>query len=249
MLDNYESIQMRFHPSGVGLAPDENLATRNTTTSSTTTSTTTTNTSSAATLPSSSNTTRTTTRTTTTTSERTRFRMEWQLSRALVGSTLCVLHLCRVLWVGTTEILAASHLSTSVIHRISILLIVIDFLVRLLQDYLKDALKESPEKPLSLEVQVIWLAPLFTTIASYSFFLSLVVLLRPTSHAVILTGVVSLALVECLVPVTLTGCTALFWFNVFSAETALLILFVVWVAASVSSQCIRCVLYPNLGHG
>ena len=223
MLDDYESFQARLH-AGVGALGDTDGSAVFGLNPSTSTS--------AVTTP----------------RERIRFRMEWPLSRTPVGtsSTRSFVEICRCAWIRITEILAASHLSTSVIHRISILLIVGEFLVRRLQEYLEEVIK-SPND--TLEIQVVWLAPIFTTIASFSFFLSLMVQLRPTSHAVILIGVISLALVECLVPVALTGCTALFWFDVFSAETALLVLFVVWVAASVSSRCIRCVLYPNLGHG
>ncbi|KAL7557020.1 hypothetical protein ACA910_011082 [Epithemia clementina (nom. ined.)] len=217
MLESYESNQTRLHASGAGSAtPNASVgASINTiipsgsrdTATSTTTSSSTRNTS----------------------AERIRFRMEWPLSSAVVPSTVSVLQLCRGLWVGATEILAASHMSTRVIHIISILLIVAEFLVRLLQEYIEDAIK-LPKAP--LEVQVIWLAPLFTAIASYSLFLSLLVQLQPSSNAVVLAGVISLAMMECLVPVTLTGCSALFWFDMFSAETALLVLFVVWVAAA-----------------
>ena len=99
-------------------------------------------------------------------------------------------------------------------------------------------------------LQAIWLIPIFTALASFTFFLSLMVQIAPGSQAIVLVGMMSLALVECcLVPVALTGCSALFWFDVLTAETSLVMLFLVWVTASVSSRCIRCALYPSLGHG
>mmetsp|Transcript_12362 Transcript_12362/g.16205 ORF Transcript_12362/g.16205 Transcript_12362/m.16205 type:complete len:237 (-) Transcript_12362:473-1183(-) len=186
--------------------------------------------------------------------------VEWPSPlNALIRSVCYMNDLGGTIWVLSTDLLAASHVDTMWLHRFSILLIAAEYLRQELQQYLQDTVfpgsfpADGSESP-TLEIEVVWLIPIITAIASFSFFLSLMVQLAPgssdtNSQALVLVGLIALAVVECLVPIALTGCTALFWFDVFSAETALLLLFVVWVAAAVSSRCIRCVLYPNLGHG
>uniref|UniRef100_A0A6U3AXA3 Transmembrane protein n=1 Tax=Entomoneis paludosa TaxID=265537 RepID=A0A6U3AXA3_9STRA len=197
------------------------------------------------------------------------FQWQWPVWNLVTRSTRSVFEIAQDVWEQSTEVLASTHIETKLVQRLSILLILAEFVRQRLIDCLEEAIQASaaaaalssstdpavvaasniPMASPTLEIQVIWLIPIFTAIASFSFFLSLMVQLQPTSHALVLVGLISLALVECLVPLALTGCTALFWFDVFSAETALLVLFIVWVASAVSSRCIRHCLYPNLGHG
>ena len=229
MLDNNESIQIRLQEAGSsnGAVPEPNGQGMTTTTITS---------SSSMTTP------------TRNVSARTNLRLEWSLSSGLVsfGPSWSVATLIRGSWIQATNVLAASHVSTVVIQKLSILLIVGEFLVRTLQKYLEENIFHGPP---TLDIQVFWIAPIFTSIASFSFFLSRMIQLQPADHVAALIGVVSLAMVDCLEPLALTGCMALFWFDVFPAETALLVLFGVWVAAAVSSRCIRCVLYPALGDG
>ena len=116
------------------------------------------------------------------------------------------------------DFFVAAHVSTDTVHQVSILLTSI----YLLQPYL----------PFSnvtiIQHQIIWLLPIFTSIASFSFFLALLVQWHP-HQVVIATGLVSILIIECLVPLAITSCTALFVIQFWTWESAMIILMLVWV--------------------
>jgi len=134
------------------------------------------------------------------------------------------------------EFFVAAHISSDIVHQLSILLTSI----HLLQPHV------SFSNATTIQYQIIWMLPVFTSIASFSFFLALLVHWHP-NQVVIASGLVSILILECLVPLAITSCTALFLIQFWTWESAIIILMLVWVASIISSRCIRCVLYPNLG--
>ena len=87
-----------------------------------------------------------------------------------------------------------------------------------------------------------------TMVASFCFFLSLMVQVQSSSDSAVLTGMVSLVLVELLVPVTMIGGTTLCCLGGITGETSAIMIAFVWVTSACSSDYMRQYIYPHLGH-
>jgi hypothetical protein len=100
-------------------------------------------------------------------------------------------------------------------------------------------------EPLSL---IIYVLPLLTTLFSLSISLTILLQFQPMD-AIVVSGLVSLLVVECLVPLSIALCTVLYVGEFVTIESAALLLVLVWITCSLCSRIIRVALYPNLGHG
>lgn len=107
------------------------------------------------------------------------------------------------------------------------------------------AMELAQREPASL---IIYVLPLLTTLFSFCISLTLLLQWQPM-EAVVVSGLVSLLVVECLVPLSIALCTFLYVGDFVSIESAALLLAMVWVTCTVCSRCIRVALYPSLGHG
>lgn len=95
---------------------------------------------------------------------------------------------------------------------------------------------------------IIYIVPLLTTLFSFCTSLALMLQWHPM-EAVVVSGLISLLVVECLVPLSIALCTGLYLAQLMTIESSALLLALVWITCTVCSRCIRVALYPNLGHG
>ena len=140
--------------------------------------------------------------------------------------------------------LAWTWIPQHVVYRISIFLLAVD----LLQDFWMEPLT-------AIDMEFVILLSLVA--ASICFSLSFLVASlssssssdNDSSAAVALAGMVSLFLVELLVPVTMIGGTVMCCLGYVTGETAFVLILAVWITSTYSSDIVRQTVYPSLGHG
>ena len=134
------------------------------------------------------------------------------------------------------ESIAQTWIPDKIVYRVSIFLMAVERI----QGFLIER---------SMAIDTHWLLPITTIVASLCFFLSLIVQVQSSaSDSAVVTGMVSLVLVELLVPVTMIGGTTLCCLGILTGETAAILIAFVWVASACSSDYMRQYIYPNLGH-
>lgn len=135
---------------------------------------------------------------------------------------------------AAVESLAQTWIPDKVVYRVSIFLMAVERI----QDFLI-------ERP--MEVDIHWLLPVTTVVASFCFSLALIVQLQSSASdsAVMM---VSLVLVELLVPLTMISSTTLCCLGALTGETAAILIACVWATAGCCSDYMRTIIYPNLGH-
>ena len=132
--------------------------------------------------------------------------------------------------------LAQTWIPDKVVYRVSIFLMSVEHV----QGYLLER---------SMAIDTHWLLPITTMVASFCFFLSFLVQVQSaSSDSAVLTGMISLVLVELLVPVTMIGGTTLCCLGFITGETSAVMIAFVWVTSACSSDYMRQYIYPNLGH-
>jgi hypothetical protein len=100
-----------------------------------------------------------------------------------------------------------------------------------------------------LEQEVLcWILTVLTAMFTLTAAVIFCMTWHPT-HQVILMGLVTLFVMECFFPVTVTASTALWLFNRICLMEALIVSGSMFLVARVNSRCIRSVLYPSLGLG
>jgi hypothetical protein len=107
------------------------------------------------------------------------------------------------------------------------------------------AVNLAQREPLSL---IIYVLPLLTTLFSLSISITILLQWQPMD-AVVVSGLISLLVVECLVPLAIALCTFLYVGDFVTIESAALLLTLVWLTCTLCSRIIRVALYPSLGHG
>lgn len=139
--------------------------------------------------------------------------------------------------------LAWTWIPPHVVYRISIFLLAVD----LLQDFWMEPLT-------AIDMEFVILLSLVA--ASICFSLSFLVASlssssadNDSSAAVALAGMVSLFLVELLVPVTMIGGTVMCCLGYVTGETAFVLIIAVWITSTCSSDIVRQTVYPSLGNG
>ena len=136
---------------------------------------------------------------------------------------------------ASVDSLAQTCIPHNIVYRVSIFLMAVERV----QEFLIER---------SMAVETHWLLPITTVVASFCFFLSLIVQVQSASDSAVLTGMISLVLVELLVPLSMIGGTTLCCLGTLTGETAAILIAFVWVASACSSDYIRQYIYPNLGH-
>eukprot|EP00977_Amphora_coffeiformis_P003647 scaffold710_cov171-Amphora_coffeaeformis.AAC.16 len=121
------------------------------------------------------------------------------------------------------DALAQTWIPDKVVYRVSIFLMSVERI----QEFLLER---------SMAVDTHWLLPITTMVQSVS------------SDSAVLTGMISLVLVELLVPITMIGGTTLCCLGVITGETSAVMIAFVWVASACSSDYMRQYIYLNLGH-
>lgn len=143
-------------------------------------------------------------------------------------------------WEAGVDEIAQTWVPDKVVYRISIFLMTVERI----QLWFVERFGK-----VSLSIDAHWLVPITTSVASFCFFLSLMVQLQSASDSAVLTSVLSLALMEMLVPVAMIGGTTLCCMDILTGEIAAFMIAIVWVASSLGSDSIRHYIYPTLGHG
>ena len=105
-----------------------------------------------------------------------------------------------------------------------------------------------PSFSVQLSAHLLWILPALTTIVSLSLSLTMLLSWHP-AETVVLAGLIALLVVECLTPLAIAGCTALFFVQALTWDSAAIMLATVWLTSAISARCIRVALYPTLGHG
>ena len=100
----------------------------------------------------------------------------------------------------------------------------------------------------SASVLVFWMIPISTLVCSFSSAVVVSIKWYP-NQVIIFFGLISLFLVECLFPITVTVSVALFLCETISCVDALVLCASMLLVGSMNSWCIRAVLYPSLGFG
>jgi len=144
------------------------------------------------------------------------------------------------------DALGQVHLPVHTTYRISIASLGAEFFHR-------QCLVPLHQQPMSLSswqvsAHLLWILPVLTTVISLSLSLTLLLQWHP-AETVVLAGLIALLVVECLTPLAIAGCTALFFVQALTWDSAAVMLATVWVTSTISARCIRVALYPTLGHG
>jgi hypothetical protein len=149
-----------------------------------------------------------------------------------------------------------TRLPVETVYQLSVFLLCFQLILRdILEPFLCQLDRSSNPVEMAMELAlrepaslIIYILPLLTTLFSFCISLTLLLQWQPM-EAVVLSGLVSLLVVECLVPLSIAFCTFLYVGEFVSIESAALLLAMVWVTCTVCSRCIRVALYPSLGHG
>jgi hypothetical protein len=149
-----------------------------------------------------------------------------------------------------------TRLPVETVYQLSVILLSFQLILRdILEPFLCQLDRSSNPVEMAVELAqrepaslIIYVLPLLTTLFSFCISLTLLLQWQPM-EAVVLSGLVSLLVVECLVPLSIAFCTFLYVGDFVSIESAALLLAMVWVTCTVCSRCIRVALYPSLGHG
>lgn len=132
--------------------------------------------------------------------------------------------------------LAQTWIPDNVVYRVSIFLMAFERI----QGFLIEK---------SMAIDTHWLLPITTVVASFCFFLSLMVQLQSAaSDSAAIFSMVSLVLVELLVPLAMITSTTLCCLGLLTAATGAILIAFVWIVSACTSDHIRQHLYPSLGH-
>jgi len=142
------------------------------------------------------------------------------------------------------QFLAESHVSSETVYRLSVVAIGLHMTFHEIARLLRDM----PLEKVSMDSSAVlsWLIPLLAIVISLSFIMVVWMKFHPT-QAVVMVGLVTLFLVECLFPVTVAICVVFFLSNFVSFLDAMVVSVSMLTVSAISSWCIRAVLYPSLG--
>jgi hypothetical protein len=142
---------------------------------------------------------------------------------------------------------SAWHVSSQTVYRLSICALILHMTLTKAGSLLNRIDRRLPADNMS-SVLVYYFTTCLTCVFSFSCLMVLWMKCYPT-QAVVLTGVVTLFLVECLFPVTVVICLSLVLINIISFLEALIVSVSMLTVSAMSSWCIRTVLSASLGHG
>jgi hypothetical protein len=143
------------------------------------------------------------------------------------------------------ESFSASHVSSQTVYRLSMCALVLHMTLTSAASLLNTVDRRLPAESMS-SVLVYYLTTCLTSVFSFSCIMVLWVKCYPT-QSVVLTGLVTLFLVECLFPVTVAVCLSLLFVNIISFLDALIVSVSMLAVSATSSWCIRTVLCTSLG--
>lgn len=107
-----------------------------------------------------------------------------------------------------------TYLPIETVYRVSIAALIAQFIHRQLLiplQYHHQSMQQafSTPSPWHISAHLLWILPILTTIISLSLSLTLLLQWNP-AETVVMAGLIALLIVECLTPMAIAGCTALF---------------------------------------